>query len=142
MLMKILLAVDGSAYTKKMLAYLVTHADMFSSANTYQLLHVQPALPARAKAAVGNTIVKQYHADEAEKVMGPASKFLVRHGLDPKSEWHVGHAGEVIAKTAEAGDYDLIVMGSHGHTALGNLVMGSVATQVLAHCTVPVLLVR
>ena len=33
-------------------------------------------------------------------------------------------------------------MGSHGQSALGNLVMGSVATQVLARCKVPVLLVR
>jgi nucleotide-binding universal stress UspA family protein len=33
-------------------------------------------------------------------------------------------------------------MGSHGHGTLGNLVMGSVATQVLAGCKVPVLLVR
>jgi len=54
----------------------------------------------------------------------------------------VGSAGELIAKAAEAGAFDLVVMGSHGHSALGNLVMGSVATRVLAHCKVPVLLVR
>jgi nucleotide-binding universal stress UspA family protein len=36
----------------------------------------------------------------------------------------------------------LVVLGSHGHSALGNLVMGSVATQVLAECKVPALLVR
>ena len=33
-------------------------------------------------------------------------------------------------------------MGSRGHGALGGLVMGSVATRVLAHCQTPVLLVR
>jgi nucleotide-binding universal stress UspA family protein len=33
-------------------------------------------------------------------------------------------------------------MGSHGHSALGNIVLGSVATGVLARCTVPVLLIR
>ena len=33
-------------------------------------------------------------------------------------------------------------MGSHGHGALSSLVMGSVTTKVLAHCKVPVLLVR
>ena len=32
-------------------------------------------------------------------------------------------------------------MGSHGYGALGNLVMGSVATQVLANSKAPVLLV-
>ena len=43
---------------------------------------------------------------------------------------------------AESGKYDLIVMGTHGHGSLGKLVMGSVSTQVLANCQVPVLLVR
>ena len=46
------------------------------------------------------------------------------------------------SKTAPAGGYELILMGSHGHSALGKLVMGSVTTNVLAHCGVPVLLVR
>jgi len=36
----------------------------------------------------------------------------------------------------------LVVMGSHGHGSFGNLIMGSVATQVLANCKVPLLLVR
>ena len=47
--MKILLAVDGSAYTKKMLAYLVTHKDMFV-ANSFTLITVQPSIPPRARA--------------------------------------------------------------------------------------------
>ena len=47
-----------------------------------------------------------------------------------------------IARVLEAGKFDLVMMGSHGHSALGNLVMGSVATRVLAHCKTPVLLVR
>ena len=33
-------------------------------------------------------------------------------------------------------------MGSHGHSALINLVVGSVATEVLAGCKIPVLIVR
>ena len=33
-------------------------------------------------------------------------------------------------------------MGSHGQSSLANLVMGSVATKVLAHTKVPVLLIR
>ena len=43
---------------------------------------------------------------------------------------------------AKTGKFDLIMMGRHGHGALGRLVMGSVSTKVLAHCTVPILLVR
>ncbi len=140
--MKILLAVDGSVYTKKMLAYLATHDELFSQNNDYTVFTVRPVLPPRARAVVGKTIVDSYYAEEAEKVLAPVSKFLLRHGIDAKSSWKVGHAGESISKLADGGKFDLLVMGSHGHGTLVNLVMGSVATQVLAHCKVPVLLVR
>ncbi len=140
--MKILLAVDGSRFTKKMVAYLSVHAELFSAVNDFTVFTAQAPLPSRARAAVGKDIANAYHAEEAEKVLAPVCKFLARHGIDAKSAWKVGHAGEAIAKFADAGKYDLVVMGSHGHSALGNLVMGSVATQVLAHCKVPVLLVR
>lgn len=140
--MKILLAVDGSAYSKKMLAYLSTHEALLSPQHDYTLLTVQAALPPRARAAVGKEVVQAYYADECEKILAPVAKFLNRHKINAKSEWKVGHAGAEIAKLAESGGFDLLVMGSHGHSALANLVMGSVTTQVLAHCKVPVLLVR
>ncbi|MEO7941408.1 MAG: universal stress protein [Burkholderiaceae bacterium] len=140
--MKILLAIDGSRFTKKMLAYLVTHRETFADDNTFTLFTVQPAVPARARAALGKTVVDQYQLDEAEHILAPVAKFLLRHGIDAKSAWKVGQAGALIAKFADAGKFDLLVMGSHGHGALGNLVMGSVATKVLANCKVPTLLVR
>ena len=94
------------------------------------------------RAAVGKEIVESYYLDESGKVLAPVTKFLLRHGIDAKTVWKVGPAGATIAKMATNGKFDLVVMGSHGHGAVVNLVMGSVATQVLAHCTVPVLLVR
>lgn len=140
--MKILLAVDGSPYTKKMLAYLTTHLEVFHANNEFTIFTVQIPLPPRARAAVGADVANSYYADEAEKVTAPVVKFLKRHDIEPKVVHKVGAPGEQIAKQANAGDYELVMMGSHGHGALGNLVMGSVATQVLAHCKVPVLLVR
>jgi nucleotide-binding universal stress UspA family protein len=140
--MKILLAVDGSKYTKKMLAYLTVHAELFSAVSDFTVFTAQAPLPPRARAAVGKEVADSYHAEEAEKILAPVCKFLARHGIDAKSAWKVGHAGETIAKFAEAGKFDLVIMGSHGQSALTNLVMGSVATQTLAHCSVPVLLVR
>lgn len=140
--MKILLAVDGSPYTKKMLAYLVTHEDTFAKTHDYTLFTASPGLPVRARSVLGKDLIDTYHAEEAERVLGPVSKFLGRHGISAKSSWKVGPAGQTIAKFAQSGKFDLLVMGSHGHGALANLVMGSAATQVMAHCTVPVLLVR
>ena len=140
--MKILLAVDGSPYTKKMLAYLTTHDELFSPGNEYVVFTVAPVVPARARAAVGKQIMDKYYVDEAEKVLAPVTKFLLRHGIDAKTDWKIGHAGETIAQFAESGKFDMIIMGSHGHGTLVNLVMGSAATEVVAHCKVPVLLVR
>ncbi|MDO5624659.1 MAG: universal stress protein [Pseudomonadota bacterium] len=140
--MKILLAVDGSSYTKKMLAYLATHEAFLNEAADVTAFTVQSALPPRARAAVGKEVVDGYYADEAAKVLAPVKKFLARHGVALKTAWKVGPAGETIAKFADAGHFDLLMMGSHGNSALGNLVMGSVATRVLANCKVPVLLVR
>jgi nucleotide-binding universal stress UspA family protein len=140
--MKILLAVDGSGFTKKMLAYLATHDEWLGASNSYTLITVQDPLPPRARAAVGADVANGFYAEEADKVTAPVLKFLKRHGIDAKVIQKVGAPGELIAKAADTGKFDLLMMGSHGHNALGSLVMGSVTTKVLAHCKVPVLLVR
>ena len=140
--MKILLAVDGSPYTKKMLAYLAAHNEMLGTDHTYTALTVQPQLPPRARVALGKEVVERYYQEEGEKVLASVTKFLSRHHVELKTMINVGPAGEMIAKVAQSGKFDLIVMGTHGHGALGKLVMGSVSTQVLAKCDVPVLLVR
>ena len=58
--MKILLAVDGSPYTKKMLAYLTTHEELTTGTHTYGAITVQSALPPRARAALGKETVEAY----------------------------------------------------------------------------------
>ena len=140
--MNILLAVDGSTFTKKMLAYLATHEELLGGSHQYTVLTVQAPLPARARSALGKEVVDSYYAEEAEKVLNPVCKFLARHSVDAKRIVKVGSVGENIAKVADAGKFDLLVMGSHGHGALATLVMGSVTTHVLAHSRLPVLLVR
>jgi nucleotide-binding universal stress UspA family protein len=91
---------------------------------------------------VGADVAHSYYDEEAAKVAEPVVTFLARHAITPTVVHEAGPAGEMIARAATAGGFDLVMMGSHGHGALANLVMGSVATQVLAHCKVPVLLVR
>jgi len=140
--MKILLAVDGSPYTKKMLAYLVTHPELFGPHNAFTLFTAVEALPPRARAAVGAEVANGYYTDEAAKIAAPVVEFLARHSITPEVTHRVGRAGELIAQTAADGDFDLVMMGSHGHGALATLVVGSVTTQVLAHCKVPLLIVR
>jgi nucleotide-binding universal stress UspA family protein len=51
-------------------------------------------------------------------------------------------AASGIVQTALAEGADLIVMGSHGRTGIARLMLGSVATKVVAESTVPVLVCR
>lgn len=140
--MKILVAVDGSTYTKRMLAYLTAHDEWLGSGHDYTVLHTVPPVPARAAAVLDKDVLKDYYLSEAEKVFKPIRSFFTRQGISASYQAKVGHAGDTIAAVAEKGRFDLLVMGSHGHGTLTNLVMGSVATKVLAHCSTPVLLVR
>jgi nucleotide-binding universal stress UspA family protein len=140
--MKILLAVDGSNYTRKMLDYLGTNQALFDASHEYTLYTVPLVLPPHAASSIGSQATQEYYQEEASKVLDPSIAALTSRGLKATGQWKAGHAGETIARHAQDGGYDLIVMGSHGHSALGRLVMGSVASEVLAHCSVPVLLVR
>ena len=141
--MKILLAVDGSPFTKKMLAYLAAHEELVTAGrHAYTALSVQASLPPRARAVLSKEMVDEYYDEEATKVLEPVRKFLGQSGITPECRSEVGNAGEVIAKVAESEKFDLIIMGTHGHGSLGKLVMGSVNTKVLAECSVPVMLIR
>jgi nucleotide-binding universal stress UspA family protein len=49
---------------------------------------------------------------------------------------------DVIIETAEKGRCDLIVMGTHGHGGLTQMMLGSTAQKVLKQSKIPVLVVR
>lgn len=140
--MKILLAVDGSDYTRKMLDYVSSHQQLFDSSHEFVLLHAPAPVPPHAKAAVGSATVDEYYRDEAQKVLEPAAAALQARGITARREWRAGHAGETIGRFADEGGFDMLIMGSHGHGALARLVMGSVTTEVLAQCGTPALLIR
>ncbi|MGD9246982.1 MAG: universal stress protein [Desulfobacteraceae bacterium] len=54
----------------------------------------------------------------------------------------VGDPADRIIETAGTGNYDLVIMGTHGHSKLDDWVLGSVATDVVHRCPVPVMVVR
>jgi nucleotide-binding universal stress UspA family protein len=53
-----------------------------------------------------------------------------------------GSAAETILQAIGDGDFDLVVMGSHGHGRLHRALLGSVSHRVLHDSPVPVLLIR
>ncbi len=140
--MKILIAVDGSPFTKRMLAYLSAHDEFPGRNHEYTVMTAVPPVPARAAAVLDRKTLADYYEDEAEKVLKPIRAFLAKQGIDATFTFKTGVVSDTIVSIAEKGKFDLLVMGSHGHGTLTNLVLGSTATKVLAHCKVPVLLIR
>lgn len=140
--MKILLAVDGSAYSKRMLAWLAAHDERFDPRSiAWTLLTVVPEIPRRAGYFdLGDPAA--YYRAVADDVLRPLREYAAQHGWNATFEHRVGHPAEQIAAAADAGRYDLVVLGSHGHSALAGLVLGSVASGVLARCKAPVLVIR
>jgi len=140
--MKILLAVDGSPYTKRMLGYVAAHDELFGTAHAYTAITVVGPVPPQVTRFIDRETIDAYSRDEADKVLKPVRAFAAQQGWQLDELQPVGHAGDVIAETAEAGRFDLVLMGSHGHSGLGSLLLGSVASRVLAKCGVPVLIIR
>jgi nucleotide-binding universal stress UspA family protein len=54
----------------------------------------------------------------------------------------IGNPVEEILGEAEASDFDMVVMGTHGHGVLAYAMMGSTSRRVLRRCKKPVLVVR
>jgi nucleotide-binding universal stress UspA family protein len=140
--MKILLPVDGSKYTRRMLAYIAAHDELLGRDHDYLLFTVVPRLSNRAASFFDRHTLQAYYQDEAQAVLRAPLAFAARQGWALRSGHAAGHAPEEIARIAAREKPDLIVMGTHGHSALGSAVLGSVAQGVLARCRAPVLLVR
>jgi nucleotide-binding universal stress UspA family protein len=141
--MKVLLAVDGSERSAAALDLLVAHVSWFREAPSVTLVYVHPAIPYPGAAArAGRETVQRYYDEESQKVLQPAKARLESKGIPAEVVALVGDPAEEIARYAAQHGKDLIAMGTHGRTGLSNLVLGSVATKVLAQSKVPVLLLR
>jgi nucleotide-binding universal stress UspA family protein len=140
--MKILLAADGSEYTKKAAAFLVTHEKLAGPEDELLVLHVQTAVPPRVKTMLGVSAIRSYHDEEATKVLGPLERFLKRHKLNFRTMWVVGSPSNEVVRVAKQEKVHMIVMGTHGHGVFGRALMGSVAQSVVSECDIPVLLVK
>jgi len=91
-----------------------------------------------ARAKIRETIEQRLsELCEAEQCQGADGSGLVSEILVID-----GHPSEAILATANTIGADLIVMGSHSHSALGEALLGSTANRVLHRSQTPVLLVK
>jgi nucleotide-binding universal stress UspA family protein len=140
--MKILMPIDGSLFSKSALSFVASRTALIKHQPEIELLNVQYPVSLRVVRAAGSDLVCSHHESEANKVLKPALAALKRASVKTKVTALVGSPGDEVSRVAVARAVDLIIMGSHGHTGLKNLLFGSVTQTVLASCTTPLLVLR
>ena len=140
----ILLAVDGSEHALRAAQTLVQNAAWYREAPRVHALYVHLPVPEvhGLHRVVGKQALQRYYREEGDAGLAPSKKLLERAGIPFDAEVAVGPVAETIVAHAKKANCDLIFIGTHGRTAAGNMLLGSVATKVLHIATVPVLLVR
>lgn len=140
--MKVLFASDGSECSDRAAQYLVKSLRAQVKDLKVTLFYVDQPMLDRVASALGEQRVAEIHQENSDVCLKGARRRLKRSGI-PFDELHTaGSASYCIARKAEGGKYDLVLMGSHGRSALKNVLLGSVTARVLAECKVPVLVVH
>ncbi len=79
---------------------------------------------------------------EAEEGLGRYAGELGGRGIEVESLVREGYPASVILDEAENQGADLIVIGTHGHSGLKHMLLGSIAERVVQKATCPVLTVK
>ncbi len=141
--MKALIAIDGSEHALRALRYVLDHQDVFSANPELVLVNVHLPVPsARAKAVIGSEAIEQYYRDEAEAALAPARALIAGKPCRVTERSIVGQPTQEIINVAKQDGCDLIIIGTHGRSAIGDLLMGSVAMRLIATSPIPVLSVK
>jgi nucleotide-binding universal stress UspA family protein len=78
---------------------------------------------------------------KAEDILKTAGEIFADRGVEYQLKTIFGSPGRVLANLAKDKDYDLIIMGSHGHSEIAGLFLGSVTHKVLNTIYCPILVV-
>jgi nucleotide-binding universal stress UspA family protein len=144
---KILAATDFSDDSNYALGFAEELAHKFGAELT--ILHVdQPLAPVMvSELSPGLDFGAMSRIAEEQRMMALAelektSARLRETGLKSRGVLKVGAPFLEIIHSAQADNFDLIVLGTHGHTGLAHVLMGSVAERVVRKAPCPVLTVR
>jgi nucleotide-binding universal stress UspA family protein len=139
---KILVPFDFSEYSEKAFLWAVAMAEKWRA--RILLLHVvpRPTYPPVLTSPHFNAadFESSLQAETEERAKAFVDK--TEHGrvlVDIKVL--IGEPSLDICKTVEEESYDLVIMGSHGRTGLGHMLLGSVAERVVRLSPSPVLVV-
>lgn len=139
---KVLVPVDGSAHSRRAAEHLLKLLAEEGPMEIH-LLNVQiPIESGHARMFVSHDELQDYYREEGLAALKDAREVLDNAGVPYQHHIAIGHVAVTIAAYAREKGFDRIVIGSRGHGALTDLLLGSVARDVLRLASVPVTLVK
>jgi nucleotide-binding universal stress UspA family protein len=143
-IMKILLAVDESAYAEE--AVRDVEARLTVADTQVRVLHVVGTFipPAATVVEADGSLesVRKGVADRYEELVNGIAEKFRQLGVTAEGVVREGNAGKTIVNEAKEWKADLIVIGAHGLTGLESLAMGNVARYVVDHAPCSVTAVK
>lgn len=144
---RILVPTDFSPSSRAALEHAAELAERFRS--TLVALHVcaPPSLSRADDAATVaggrlETLGDLVHRQAREEMDAFLAPLIERPGLWFRRQIEVGDPVDTILQVAEDGEFDLVVMGTHGRAGLKRVLLGSVAEKVARTACCPVLTIR
>jgi nucleotide-binding universal stress UspA family protein len=143
MFRNILVAIDGSPDASEALAQAIDLAGAEHSRITLLSATTGPPIVAYSSVGAAEVVAKAIQDAEAEakQVLEDALK-TVPESVSVTSVLSSKPARAAILRQLDAGDHDLLVMGSRGRRAVSAALLGSVSHFVLNHSPIPILIVH
>jgi nucleotide-binding universal stress UspA family protein len=140
---KIFVPFDGSGCALRALQHAVAMARRLGDCSIHVAhAHEEPLIYGELAVYVPREKMEKLQREQSEGVLARAEPVLKGAGLPYEKEILVGPVAPVLAERAHDLGCDAIIMGTHGLTALGSMLMGSVAAKVVHLSTIPVTLVK
>ena len=140
---KIVVPFDRSQYALRALEHAIALVRDLGQGEVH-VVHVHESAVDYGRATAyqsAETIEKGLDKASAE-ILKPADELLSKAGIAHRTAILTGSPAEKIAHYVDESGGTEIVMGSRGAGAVGNLLLGSVATKVIHHAHVPVTVVK
>ena len=145
--MKVLVAVDRDLESRLALRYACHMLEHFAA--EVDAIHVKKDVGSIILEDFDIPFLKRDHkkkideqAKEVEAAISDACEICLEGKVPCEPRILVGDPAEGILREASDGDVDLIVLGCHRSSALREMLLGQVHTQVINHADRPVLIVR
>ena len=137
---KILLPFDGSEHSANAANYALDMAKQYGAHVTIMYCYEwRNNMPEVAESIIKD--IKENLAREAGNLLKKAGGIFENQGVEYTLETIAGDPGYTLARLAKSKTFDLIIMGSHGHSDIAGLFLGSVTHKVLNTIYCPVLVV-